>query len=257
MTTSSDVTQAAVLAGGLGLRLRPAVPDLPKVLAPVAGRPFLAHVLDRLRLHGIRRVVLCVGYRAEEIAAYFRDGSDFGLDIRYSLEDAPLGTGGAVRLAQRFLDHTFLLLNGDTLVDLNFAELTRYHRARGGLVTVVGRKSRGRPRHDAGYVLTGRGGKVTAFARGALPHPAGAAAIAEAWVCCGWFMCERRMFEAAALVAPGEAPGGGTRTGPYSLEAGLLVPLLGSVYVYPSTGRFTDIGTPDRYRQLKGEWERK
>lgn len=254
MTTRPEVTQAAILAGGLGLRLRPAVPDLPKVLAPVAGRPFLEHLLERLRSQGIKRVVMCVGYRAEEIAGYFRDGRALGMDIRYSLEDAPLGTGGALRFAARHLDDTFLLLNGDTLVDLDIGDFARYHRARGGFVTLAGRRSRGRPRHDAGYVLTGRGGRVTAFTRGGLPRQVSSAGPAEAWVCCGWYMCERRLFDDAA--ASGGNKGGGAASGPYSLETGLLLPVLGSVYVYPTAGRFIDIGTPERYRQLKGELER-
>jgi hypothetical protein len=89
------ITSAIVLAGGLGTRLRSAVPDLPKPMAPIAGRPFLAHQLDQWIAHGIRDFVLAVGYRHEAISDYF--GAHYrGASIRYSVEATPLGTGGAL-----------------------------------------------------------------------------------------------------------------------------------------------------------------
>ena len=103
-----------ILAGGLGTRLKSAVPDLPKVLAPVRGRPFLAYVLDRLASASLRRVVMLTGYRADEVEQTF--GVHCGpLTLEYSREDAPLGTGGAVRNAlERLDDRALLLLNGDS-----------------------------------------------------------------------------------------------------------------------------------------------
>ena len=112
--------QAIILAGGLGTRLRSVVPDLPKPMAPVAGRPFLAWVLDRLVDAGFESAVLAVGYRHEIIRAHF--GEDYrGMALRYSVETTPLGTGGAMRLAA---DHVTALpvfvLNGDTYLELDY-----------------------------------------------------------------------------------------------------------------------------------------
>lgn len=120
----SEVSCAIVLAGGLGTRLRPAVPDLPKPMAPVEGEPFLAHLLDHWISKGIRSYVLAVGYRRDAIQAHFGD-QWHGADIRYAIESHPLGTGGALRLAARHIDpgKRFLLLNGDTFFDVDLAAL--------------------------------------------------------------------------------------------------------------------------------------
>ena len=106
--------EAIVLAGGFGTRLREVLPDLPKPMAPVAGRPFLEILLTSLADKGFSRVVLSLGYMADKIITYF--GNSFtGLDLIYVVEDEPLGTGGAVRLAlsQCLQDHIYIL-NGDT-----------------------------------------------------------------------------------------------------------------------------------------------
>src|SRR5437660_613655 len=92
--------EAIVLAGGLGIRLRGVVPDLPKPMAPIAGRPFLEILLASLSRKGLARVVLSVGFMAEKISTYF--GDRFGnLELVYVIESQPLGTGGAVRLAMQ------------------------------------------------------------------------------------------------------------------------------------------------------------
>ncbi|MES1147361.1 MAG: nucleotidyltransferase family protein [bacterium] len=117
---------ALILAGGLGTRLRETVPDLPKPMAPVAGRPFLEHLLDAIEPY-VTSVVLSIGYRAEAISNHF--GSKYrSLAVRYCYEDQPLGTGGAVKLAlDQGLVHgqPFFLLNGDTLFTVDLAELAK------------------------------------------------------------------------------------------------------------------------------------
>lgn len=118
--TATD--EAIILVGGLGTRLRSVVDDRPKVLAPVAGRPFLARILDLLADHGLRRVVLATGYRAEQIEAAIGDrwGS---MEIAYSHESVPLGTGGAMVRALRLVAHdACFALNGDTWLDLDYGK---------------------------------------------------------------------------------------------------------------------------------------
>jgi len=244
----AGLTQAVILAGGFGTRLRPAVPDLPKVMAPVAGRPFLEHLLTKLKAQGISRVVLCLGYRAEEIAGYFHAGEHLGLDISYSVESVPLGTGGALEAAAPRLLPAFLLINGDTALDIDIGDLYRYHCARGGQITMVGLRWRGRPRQDTGYAVAGRGGRVLDLVRGAVP--ARVVGPHSVWACCGWYVCERSLIERAL-------PAGASRDRTYSFEAGFVAPLLGSVYVYPTDAPYWDIGTPERYRRLREEWERR
>jgi D-glycero-alpha-D-manno-heptose 1-phosphate guanylyltransferase len=117
--------EAIVLAGGLGTRLRDVIVDLPKPMAPINGRPFLEFLLRSLARKGFRRVILSLGYLAETVSSYF--GSNFaGLEIVYIVEDVPLGTGGAVRLALTACkqDHVFIF-NGDTYTDLEVDQIER------------------------------------------------------------------------------------------------------------------------------------
>jgi D-glycero-D-manno-heptose 1,7-bisphosphate phosphatase len=115
--------QAVVLAGGRGTRLGALTERLPKPMMPVAGGPFLDQLLWNLQRHGLRRVVLSVGYLADTIRDHVGDGSHYGLEVSYCHEDEPAGTGGALALALPQLEERFLVLNGDTLFDLNYLDL--------------------------------------------------------------------------------------------------------------------------------------
>ena len=106
--------KAFVLAGGLGTRLRPKFGELPKPLAPIGGRPFLERQLEWLEAHGITRAVLCTGYGGAAIRETLRSAST-GVQLEFSEEPEPLGTGGALRLARHALDGPCCVLNGDTL----------------------------------------------------------------------------------------------------------------------------------------------
>ena len=115
--------EAIVLAGGFGTRLRHVVPDLPKPMAPVAGRPFLEILLTMLAARGFTRVVMSLGYMAQSVVDHFGDRFA-GMDLVYEIERTPLGTGGAVRrgLGRCESDHVYVL-NGDTYLDLEFDEV--------------------------------------------------------------------------------------------------------------------------------------
>lgn len=130
--------EAIILAGGMGTRLRSVVPDLPKPMAPVAGRPFLAWVLDRLIDAGFESAVLAVGYKHEAISNYF-DGRHHNLHLNYSVESLPLGTGGAIRLAaDQVTQYPIFVLNGDTYLELDYqAMLVAHQRARASLSVAV------------------------------------------------------------------------------------------------------------------------
>ena len=122
----AEVT-ALILAGGQGTRLRGILPGIPKVLAPVGGRPFLSYLLDQLNVAGVREVVLCTGYRADQIFEIF--GTRYGdLKLRYSAESRPLGTAGALRLALTQVEaERVLVLNGDSYIQCPVDEFHRWH----------------------------------------------------------------------------------------------------------------------------------
>jgi NDP-sugar pyrophosphorylase family protein len=108
---------AFVLCGGLGTRLRTVLSDRPKSMALIGGVPFLEILLRQLHRQGIRKVVLGTGYLAEQIHEYFEDGTRLGMKVSYSREEGPLGTGGALKLAEGLLSDPIIVLNGDSYVD--------------------------------------------------------------------------------------------------------------------------------------------
>lgn len=115
--------QAVVLAGGLGTRMRPVTETIPKPMIAVGSKPFLQHQLELLKRNGIDRVVLLVAYLGEQIEQYFGNGGSLQMEISYSYEPTLLGTGGALRHAHAALEGAFLLLNGDTFLDIDYAAL--------------------------------------------------------------------------------------------------------------------------------------
>ena len=121
---------ALILAGGLGTRLRSVLPECPKVLAPVLGRPFLSFLLDQLETAGVREVVLCTGHRAELVFQSF--GARYGeISLRYSVETQPLGTAGAIRQAIEQIEaERVLVLNGDSYTHTPLVDFHRWHLAR-------------------------------------------------------------------------------------------------------------------------------
>src|SRR6266851_1826119 len=129
--------KAVVMAGGEGSRLRPLTSGIPKPLVPVVGKPVMEHILRLLRTHGITDVVVTLQYLGSAIRDYFGDGSDFGVDITYVVEDSPLGTAGSVKNAQELLDEPFVVISGDALTDIDLGAVMRYHQEKGAAATIV------------------------------------------------------------------------------------------------------------------------
>jgi D,D-heptose 1,7-bisphosphate phosphatase len=115
--------QALILAGGRGTRSGDPERYTPKPMLHVCGKPFLEYLIWNLSRHGIKKIVLATGYLYDSIKEYFQDGSLFGVQITYSLETKPLGTGGSLKLAGTLLEDRFIVLNGDTIFDINYLDL--------------------------------------------------------------------------------------------------------------------------------------
>lgn len=128
---------AFVLCGGLGTRLRPVLSDRPKSMALVGGVPFLRLLLERVRSQGVDQVILGTGYMAEQIEDFFRDGRDLALRISYSREREPLGTGGALKLAEPMLSDPVLVLNGDSFVEWSLAATLELFTRRDAVAVIV------------------------------------------------------------------------------------------------------------------------
>jgi mannose-1-phosphate guanylyltransferase len=127
-----------VLAGGLGTRIRPALGDLPKILAPIAGRPYLAHLLDWLQTFGARRVVLSLGHLAQKVVAYLNSQAPTPIEIATVVEPAPLGTAGAIRFARHELrTDPVLVLNGDSFAEADLCAFVEDYRSAGALCSIL------------------------------------------------------------------------------------------------------------------------
>jgi D-glycero-alpha-D-manno-heptose 1-phosphate guanylyltransferase len=219
--------EAIVLAGGLGTRLSSRLVDRPKPMALVAGRPFLAILLDRLVQSGCTRVLLSVGHLRSVIMDTFGDGYR-GVPITYVVEEVPLGTGGAIRKALDFCqEECCLVLNGDTYLDLDYAALWESHRASNSSITMAvaevadcGRYGRvqigrmGATEYVAGFEEKGRGGK--------------------GWINAGVYALKRQFPWPTEL---------GDR---FSFENDVLVPHVETLrpQAFRHTGYFLDIGVP-------------
>jgi NDP-sugar pyrophosphorylase family protein len=223
---------AAVLAGGLGTRLAPALPGVPKALAPVAGQPFLARLLRYLEAEGVARAVLLCGHLAPAVEEFVRAWSPGGRApaLETSVEPAPLGTGGAVGLAAGRLPEEFFLLNGDTLCPVGLAKLARAHRDSGAAVTLTAvHQEEGAAR---GALELAADDRVTGFAEKGRPGPG--------WINAGVYRVRRSLFEG---LPEGRA---------VSLERDLLPEWIArglTVRAHRAAAPFLDIGTP-------GDWER-
>lgn len=133
--TARDNT-VLIMAGGMGLRLRPLTEHTPKPMLPVGGKPMVQHTIEALRSEGFVRFVLAVNYLGNQIEEHFGDGADLGVHISYVRETEPLGTGGALALLDEDLQSPLILVNGDVLISARLSEMLHYHRAHSASITV-------------------------------------------------------------------------------------------------------------------------
>jgi len=127
ITKQARCKEAIILAGGLGTRLRSAVPDLPKCMAPVNGKPFIGYVIEYLKTQGITTFILSLGYKSEAITDYIYSTYP-SLNVKVVIEEEPLGTGGAIKLAcSKAIEQNVLVTNGDTLFSVDIQKLIQYH----------------------------------------------------------------------------------------------------------------------------------
>ncbi len=131
------MTQALILVGGQGTRLRPLTCNLPKPMVPVLNLPFLEHVIHNLKVHKITDIILAQHYLAESIEKYFGNGSDFGVKLTYVMEDAPRGTAGAIKNVEKYIKGTFFVLNGDIFANRNFTDMMKMHRRNHARATIA------------------------------------------------------------------------------------------------------------------------
>lgn len=131
------MNSAIIMVGGLGTRLRPLTEKIPKPMLPVAGTPLLEHLILHLKSHNITNIILAISYHADKIKEYFGDGKRFGINISYSFEKEPLGTGGGVKQASAGIKEPFLLVWGDILMDIDFKKMYEVHKKNKSPITIA------------------------------------------------------------------------------------------------------------------------
>ncbi len=153
--------KAVIMAGGFGTRIQPLTINLPKPMIPLANRPIMLHIVDLLKRHGISELVMLLYHQPEIIKNFFRDGSEFGVRIRYVTPLEDFGTAGAVRAAAKFLDETFLIISGDLLTDIDLGRVIGFHRQKKAQATIA-LTSVSDPL-QFGVVITDGDGRITKF----------------------------------------------------------------------------------------------
>lgn len=136
MNCGGNSMRVVIMAGGKGTRVASVDRTIPKPLLPVAGKPVLLHQIECLREQGMTDITLSIGHLGEQIEAYFKDGSQFGVSIRYIREDAPLGTAGALYYLRNTVLEDFFLINGDLVFDIDLRRMMEFHKSRGAAVTL-------------------------------------------------------------------------------------------------------------------------
>ncbi|MFC1646049.1 sugar phosphate nucleotidyltransferase [Candidatus Omnitrophota bacterium] len=129
--------QTIFLAGGLGTRLQAKASNIPKSMVPILGKPFLQYELEMLKRHNITNIILAIGYLGKQIIDYFGDGSKFGLNINYSIESKPVGTGGGIKLASDLLEDEFFVMYGDSYLPIDYQEFMAFFKASGKIGALV------------------------------------------------------------------------------------------------------------------------
>jgi NDP-sugar pyrophosphorylase family protein len=228
--SSPSKIDVVILAGGLGTRLRGVVPDVPKPMAPVGGRPFLDILLRALDgKPWVGKVVIAVGHMSGQIIAAYGGRKEYSFDILFSLEEEPLGTGGAVRLAfDRTETPEVLVLNGDSFVEVDWNMFIDNHRRRGYSMSLVLRQ----------VDEAGRYGRVVLDDQGrAIRFEEKRESAGPGLVNAGAYLFDRRLM--AGIPAGGKV----------SLEVDLMPGFLDKgVGGFVTDGKFIDIGLPESYQ---------
>ena len=232
LNTAQQDTPALLLVGGMGTRLQSVLPSTPKPLARVGNMPFLELLVMQLRSQGIRRIVMCTGHLASQIEQEFGDGRKWDVAIDYSQESQPLGTAGAVKLAEGYLKQAsdFLVMNGDSFLELDLRQFIQFHREHGGLVSLAVRKVPDAARYgtvhmDANHRVVGFSEKTGASAPGVING--------------GVYVFNRAVLD--------QVP-----QGPASFEKDVFPQVLEQgVYALEQHGMFIDIGTPEDYARAQ------
>lgn len=227
--------KAVILVGGEATRLRPLTCNTPKIMVPVLNRPFFEHLIDYLKEHNITDIILAGGESLEQIKDYFGDGSKFSVRITYSVEDFSMGTAGAVKNAERFIDDAFIVFNGDVFTDIDLRVMMELHSENKAIASLA-LTSVDDPT-IYGVVETDNRGRVKRF----IEKPSRDKVITN-MINAGIYILEPDIL---SYITPNAFSMFERDVFPSLLEKGQ------AIYGYPFQDYWIDIGTPDKYLKLQ------
>jgi mannose-1-phosphate guanylyltransferase/phosphomannomutase len=224
--------KAVIMAGGFGTRIQPLTSSLPKPMIPLFNRPIMLHIVELLKKHDITNLVMLLYHQPEVIKKFFRDGSDFGVKITYVTPLQDMGTAGAVKAAEKYLDERFLVISGDLLTDFNLKKVLDFHNDKKAMATIT--LTSVKDPLQFGVVITDKEKRITQF----LEKPGWGEVISDT-INTGIYVLEPEIFK---YIQPGENVDFSQDLFPTMLANS--DPLFG----YSAKGYWRDIGNTDSYR---------
>lgn len=236
--------QAVIMAGGKGTRLATVTKDIPKPMVPIEGKPLLEYQIENLKENGVDNIILIVGHLGSVIRDYFGDGSKFGVNIGYFVEETPLGTAGALAKIEDRLEDTFFLVFGDLFININYDRFLEFHRTSNALITLFAHPN-SHP-YDSDIIITDEKSCVIGWSYKKDIRTEDYNNLVNA----GLYVMEKTIVDEVNKIqtVKGEDK--------IDLEKELIIPLINKclIYAYRSTEYVKDIGTPDRLSKVTADY---
>ena len=229
-------SKAIILAGGKGTKMKPMTNFLPKPMLRIHDKPILEHNIELLKRHGIKDIIISIGYRGEKIKEYFGDGSQIGVNITYVKEKSPLGTGGPLNLLKGKINDTFVMLNGDELKDIDLEDMFMFHRKNKSTATIALTTVEDPSKYGVAVM---NGNKIMTF----IEKPSKTNAPSKL-INSGLYILEPEVFK---IVPEG-----------FSMIENDVFPKLASndkLLGYVFSGQWFDTDTPNRFTEAEREWQ--